>query len=140
MKKTKLIISLILLLATALTFASCGAKKNYTPADVAGTYARQNEGFGGIDKFTITLNEDGTYQYYETVISSFIGMGDYTVDGDTVTIVAEMPGVNGTITHTYKFKANGKTLVYVADGSDNFTYIKLPDGAVFDKMTDEGSK
>ena len=101
---------------------------------------RQNEGFGDIDKFTITLNEDGTYQYYETVISSFFGMGNYEIDGDTVTIVAEMPGVNGTVTHTFKFKANGKTLVYIADGSDNFTYIKLPDGAVFDKMTDEETK
>lgn len=134
MKFSKHIISVVLLLALALAFASCGAKKNYTPADVAGTYERTNENFGGIDKFTITLNEDGTYQYYETMISSFIGMGNYEIDGNIVSMISDLPGLNGTVRRTYKFKADGKTLVYVADGSDNFTYVKLPDGAAFEKL------
>lgn len=137
MKTFKYIISVVLILATVISFASCSAKKDYTPADSAGTYARTNEGFDGLDKFTITLNEDGTYQYYETWVSSFYGIGNYEIDGDTVKIVAELPGMDGTIRHTYKFKANGKTLVYVADGSDNFMYVKLPDGAVFERLEEK---
>ena len=142
MKKIYVFSAFVLLVALALTFVSCGAKE-YTSADVAGTYARANEGFDGLDKFTITLNEDGTYQYYETVISSFIGMGNYTVEGDIVTLIAEFSKYDiakeeffNSVEH-FKFKANGKTLVFIADGSDNFTYVKLTDGAVFDRLKEK---
>lgn len=100
-------------------------------------YVRPNarpDGTYGIDGFSITLYNDGTCQYYETLISSYIGMCRYEIDGDILTITDDgIPGLYGTLTNIYKFKIVGDTLVFLADGSDDFMYIKLPDGAVFEK-------
>ena len=55
---------------------------------VCGTYIRENErdlyGY-----FTISLGTDGTFSYYETLISSYVGMGQYTVEGNIITLVDE---------------------------------------------------
>ncbi|MBR6049961.1 MAG: hypothetical protein IKP68_02010 [Clostridia bacterium] len=100
-------------------------------------YVRPNarpDGTYGIDRFSITLYNDGTCQYYETMISSYIGVGKYTIDGDLLTLTDDnIVTLNGPITKTFKFKIVGDTLVFIADGSDSFTFIKLPDGAVFGK-------
>lgn len=101
-------------------------------------YVRPNErpdGTYGINRFSITLCNDGTCRYYETMISSHIGVGKYTIDGDLLTITDEnIRTVYGDIIKKiYKFKIVGDTLVFIADGSDSFTFIKLPDGAVFEK-------
>lgn len=100
------------------------------------TYRRANDPrFEGVtDYFTITLRDDGECQYYATLISSYIGMCRYEIDGDILTITDDgIPGLYGTLTNIYKFKIVGDTLVFLADGSDDFMYIKLPDGAVFEK-------
>ena len=101
------------------------------------TYFRPNalpDGTYGIDRFSITLYNDGTCQYYETMISSYIGVGKYTIDGDLLTLTGDnIVTLNGPITKTFKFKIVGDTLVFIADGSDSFTFIKRPDGAVFVK-------
>lgn len=101
------------------------------------TYIRPNaspDGTYGINRFSITLCDDGTCQYYETMISSYIGVGKYTIDGDLLTLTDDnIVTLNGPITKTFKFKIVGDTLVFIADGSDSFTFIKLPDGAVFVK-------
>lgn len=101
-------------------------------------YFRPNarpDGTYGIDRFSITLCNDGTCQYYETFISSHIGFCEYTIDGDLLTITDEnIRTVYGDIIKKiYKFRIVGDTLVFIADGSDSFTFIKLPDGAVFGK-------
>lgn len=98
-----------------------------------GTYSRKNA--NGIDSFTITLSEDGTYQYFETAISSHLGHGNYTVEGDTVALVdSNIPGVYGSLTRTYKFKYADDKLVYIEAESDEFMYIDLPDGAEFERV------
>ena len=100
-------------------------------------YFRQNarpDGTYGIDRFSITLYNDGTCQYYETFISSHIGMCRYEIDGDILTITDDgIPGLYGTLTNIYKFKIVGDTLVFLADESNEFMYVKLPDGSVFGK-------
>ena len=53
--------------------------------DVAGkTFVWEKEGAGG--DFTITLNEDGTYEYYVGFLSSYIGSGNWTVEGSELTM------------------------------------------------------
>jgi len=103
------------------------------------TYRRANDPrFEGVtDYFTITLRDDGECQYYATLISSYIGMCRYEIKGDILTITDDsIPGLYGTLTKVYKFKIVGDTLVFLADESNEFMYVKLPDGAVFEKKTD----
>ena len=129
MKKT--IFRAIAMVLLVMVLAACQAPLADSPEDVCGIYARPNA--NGFDSFTITLNSDGTYQYFETMISSHLGFGNYTVEDDIITLVDDqIPGVSGSLTHTYKFKYTDGKLVFLSEESDHFMYINLPDGAEFE--------
>lgn len=105
-------------------------------AGVYGSYVRENE--RDILAFSITLYEDGHYQYYESVISSHIGVGEYTFENGIVTLVDKhIPGISGSSTRTYKFRFEDGKLIFLAEESDDFMYIKLPDGAEFTRVEQE---
>ena len=108
-----------------LTGIACKKTDGSLSTTIAGkTFVWEKEGFGG--DFTITLNADGTYQYYEGFLSSYIGMGTWTVKDGTV-ILTEQGGQ----TSVYRFAVKDGALVYIADGSDNFLYVKTTDGDRF---------
>ena len=88
------------------------------------TFVWEKEGCGG--DFTITLNADGSYQYYEGFLSSYIGLGTWTIENDMV-ILTEQGGQDS----VYRFAIKDGALVYLADGSDNFLYVKASDGDRF---------
>ena len=88
------------------------------------TFVWEKEGCGG--DFTITLNADGTYQYYEGFLSSYIGVGTWTVENDTV-ILTEQGGQDA----VYRFTVKDGALVYAADGSDRFLYVDVQNGDRF---------
>ncbi|MBR4236229.1 MAG: hypothetical protein IKR85_09245 [Clostridia bacterium] len=91
-----------------------------------GTYRYTGEGFGG--DFTITLNPDGTYTYYEGALSSYIGSGRWNVSYMLLYMYEENDlGQNNT------FRIDKDRLIFSKAGSDNFLHVKLPDGAVFEK-------
>lgn len=126
----------VLAIVTALGAGSIHKILFGEPASIYGTYVRENK--NDILPFSITLNEDGSYQYFECGISSHIGMGGYTFKDDTVTLVdGNIPGVNGSLTCTYKFRFENGKLVFLAEESDDFMYIKLPDGAEFTRVEQE---
>ena len=91
------------------------------------TYVWEKEGFGG--DFTITLNEDGTYEYYVGFLSSYIGSGNWTVEGSELTMT-ETTGFDW----VYLFTVEDDTLVFVSEGSSEFTYVKVEDGDRFTRM------
>ena len=92
---------------------------------VAGnTFVRENGGFGG--DFTITLREDGSYEYYEGFLSSYIGMGTWTVE-DGMLILTEQGGYD----FVYRFTVQDGALVYRTAGSSAFIYVKAADGDRF---------
>ena len=104
--------------------AGCGGRVN--PDDLAGrTYVYEKEGAGG--SFTLTLAEDGTFQYYEGELSSRIGAGHWTLEGDTLTLTE---GDNG-YGWVNRFAAARRGLTFLAEGSDNFLYVKVKDGERF---------
>ena len=104
-------------------FYNSGDKRD----DIAGkTYLYDGEGFGG--SFTITLYEDGTFTYYEGMLSSYIGDGTFMLNGDTVVMTDDGPGGYGLVNH---FRRDGDDLVFVEQDSDNFIYIKVKDGEKF---------
>ena len=104
-------------------FYNSGDKRD----DVAGkTYLYEGEGTGG--SFTITLYEDGTFTYYEGMLSSYIGDGTFMLDGDTVVMTDDGPGGYGLVN---RFRRDGDDLVFVEQDSDNFIYVKVKDGEKF---------
>ena len=87
------------------------------------TYVYEKEGVGS--DFTITFNADGTYGYYEGVLSSYKGAGTWKVTDDVI-IMTE--GVSKKVNY---LKIQGSDLVYIEKDSDNFYYIKVKDGEKF---------
>ena len=63
------------------------------------------------------------------MFSSFVGYGSWSLDGDTL-ILTENAGSGGN-PKIFRFKVDGNTLSYIAEGSDNFTYVKVSDGEKF---------
>lgn len=115
---------------SVFVLVACRARE---PGLQYGVYARENA--NGFDSFTIALNEDGTYSYFETMISSHLGIGNYTYEDGIVALVDDqIPGLYGSLTHTCKFRYEDGKLIYLAAESDGFMYINLPDGAQFDRV------
>lgn len=105
------------------------------PARAYGSYYLVND--NDAIRFSVTLKEDGTFRYYEGSFSSHIGMGEYTIQDNIVTLVdAQIPGVNGPLTRTYKFRFEDGKLLFLAEESDSFMYRALPDGAEFVRESD----
>ena len=94
---------------------------------VAGkTYLYEGEGFMG--NFTITLYNDGTFTYYEGMASSYIGIGSWEQNGDSIILNDDGHGGYGLVNH---FRCDGNDLVFVEQDSNNFVYVKVKDGERF---------
>ena len=94
---------------------------------VAGkTFVWEKEGFGG--DFTITLDKDGRYEFYEGFLSSYIGSGNWTVEGGVLTMTEDPE--NG-YPLVFRFTVRDGGLLFVADGSDRFIYTEVEDGDRF---------
>ena len=112
------------LLALVLLCGITIAEETADESDIAGTYQYESEGFGG--DFTITLNADGTYAFYEGSLSSYMGGGTWTRDDDTIHMIEE----NG-FDLKFTFEIQDDALVYSAAGSDAFLYVDVSDGERF---------
>ena len=98
---------------------------------MAGIYRYEGEGFGG--DFTITLFADGSYTFYEGMLSSFTGRGTWDVYGNAVYLTEEEE--TGLLL-SFAFAYADGDLIYFAQGSDDFPYISVPDGGRFVRTTE----
>lgn len=119
----------LLLLVFVLGLVACGQQKALVePEDVCYDYCYEEDGFGG--DFTISVHSDGTFSYYEGMLSSYIGVGTWELEGDILVLSddAEIgyPFVN-------RFRVDGEDLVFLAEDSSNFIYVKVSDGERFVK-------
>ena len=101
--------------------------------DFIGVYTYAGEGFGG--DFTITLEADGAYTFYEGPLSSYIGGGHWYAERREISLSEE----NGFDLRFYFTAADENTLVYEGRYSDEFPSIKVPDGGKFMRKQDEGA-
>ena len=85
------------------------------------SYLYEGEGFGGA--FSITLYENGRFSYYEGFLSSHLGFGTWILEGD-ILILTEGD-------RAFRFLWCEDELHYLADGSHDFIYVRVPDGGVF---------
>lgn len=102
-------------------------------ASIAGTYKFEGEGFGG--DFTITLNADGTYEFYEGPLSSYMGMGTWNACDDVI----HMTEGNAGFALSFTFGVEDNVLIYLSAESDAFPYVALSDGARFIRSNDVNS-
>ena len=84
----------------------------------------ENGGFGG--DFTITLGEDGTFTYYEGFLSSYIGIGAWSLSDGVLTLRE-----NSDYGFVFRFAVTDGALCYLAEGSDRFLYVDVADGERF---------
>ena len=98
-------------------------------AETAKTYVLDAEyswtaSISSIAPFYIILDmESGMFQYYENPVSSYFGIGVFTLDGDILTM-DDSYRVN-------RFRVEDERLIWIEEGSDNFWFVKLADGAAF---------
>lgn len=75
---------------------------------------------------SITIEEDGRFQFSFSVISSYIGTGTYVQDGDLLVLHTD----DGKYHYAFQLADDG--LVFDADSSSDFLgHADIPDGAVF---------
>lgn len=76
--------------------------------------------------------KDGTFSYYEGMLSSHIGLGNWTVKDGILTLTEKYGNKR-----TYRFSAAAGALVFIGEGSDRFVYVSVMDG---DKFIKDNSK
>ena len=114
MKKIILIAAAILLCAAAL--CSCHDIKIY------GTYTFRD----GDAWSEVTLHEDGSFEFMFSPISSYLGIGEFTVQNDTLTLKTS----DGQYHYVFRITDNG--IVFDADASsDTLWFGEFADGALF---------
>lgn len=138
MMKRRLVSALLLLLV--LLAAGCSSQPAAVTADDLAdqVYLYEKEGFGS--DFYITLNADGSFEFYEGGLSSYIGTGTWELDGNAVTLTTydEM--------YVNHFTVEDGALVYQSADSTGFMYLTVSDGEKFlpsgptagSSVTDEG--
>lgn len=126
MKRYFAILSALMLFVLFITGCT-EQKREKSVADKIYTYA--GEAFSGIESdyaFTITINDDGTYSYYESLLSSYIGTGEWSVSAEVLTLSDD----TGVEIINY-FLIDGDDLVFIEENSANFIYVKVKDGERF---------
>ena len=102
-------------------------EKIYTKDDVINDYICEQIGFGGM--FTLTVSEDGTFYYYEGLLSSYFGTGKWQYENNKLTLLDEGTGK----IRKAVFRYEDGDLLYCQQESDEypFTYVELTDGTGF---------
>lgn len=102
-------------------------EKIYTKDDVINDYICEQIGFGGM--FTLTVSEDGTFYYYEGLLSSYFGTGKWQFEDNKLTLLDEGTGK----IRKAVFRYEDGDLLYCQQESDEypFTYVELTDGTGF---------
>ena len=101
-------------------------------SDISGRYVLTspvNIDLGG--DFAIILRPDGTMQYSEGYASSVIGEGHWDLGEDKLTVREVREDTRRE--RTFFFDVSDGKLLFDAERSGRFTYVRLQDGAVFEK-------
>ncbi|MBQ2782578.1 MAG: hypothetical protein IJE94_05270 [Oscillospiraceae bacterium] len=98
------------------------------PKDTIGGKVYTYEKSGVLGNFTISLFEDGTFHYTEGMASSYLATGKWTEKGNILTLTDDE---NLGYKLVNRFRKDGDTLYFIAEGSSNFLYVTVQDGERF---------
>ena len=127
MKRKRLMLAFFALFASVLLLQGCSSDSYINVAGKTYTYTVEPESGLDFDRFQIKLNSDGTFTYYECMFSSYLGFGNWSVEGDVLTLTDD----NEYHPRENSFRIDGDDLIFIENGSDNFLYIKVADGERF---------
>ena len=128
-------LAIVLTLIIVLGIIGCSNHKLLTKDDIVDkVYVYEKEGAGG--DFTIEIKADGTFNYYEGVLSSHIGMGEWSYSDGMLTLFEKTSRLNEAyeleeVINSYSFSVEKDTLIFVDKGLGNFRYVKVKDGEKF---------
>ncbi len=151
----KKVVAFVMVLTLFISMSACNGARDdnkqsqtqenqqasYIPIDdiVDKVYVYEKEGCGG--DFTIEIKSDGTFTYYEGMLSSHMGNGEWSYSEGMLTLFEKMYRFNESydgmeqVTHSYSFLVGKDTLIFVDKGLDkglgNFLYVKVKDGEKF---------
>lgn len=97
-------------------------------------FVRDAGGFGG--DFTITLRQDGGFEYYEGLLSSYIGSGTWTQEDGVICLTDRVLQDSAGIRSHY-FTLEDGDLIFRAEGSAAFMYLDVENGERFSRRGDE---
>jgi hypothetical protein len=115
-------ILLLLIFLALLCAAACGRGES----DLAGHYRAEGGGEAAL-RPSFSLNQDGTFSYSPSMISSYMGVGRYTAERDRVTLVFS-EGQEAAV-----FSVTDDGLLFEADASSENVLGDVEDGTVFVK-------
>lgn len=120
----RIVVGALALVVIALS-ASCSNSDTRICKEISDkVFVWEREGFGG--DFSIRLNGDGTYTYYEGILSSYLAFGDWTVkDGILTMNEATWPDTR------FRFEVKDGELIFVSEGSSEFIYAAVENGDRF---------
>ena len=127
--------AIVLVLTIALGIIGCSNHKLLTIDDIVDkVYVYEKEGAGG--DFTIEIKADGTFVYYEGMLSSHIGLGQWSYADGMLTLTEKTYRFNAEYKMEeaivlYSFSVEKDALIFVDKDSDNFRYVKVKDGEKF---------
>ena len=130
----KRFITLGLILILVMTLIGCNNNTTQTNTALLGeVYIYEKGGFGGFegDNFVISIRNDGTWTYTEGMASSHLADPEkcsWTLEDGILALTEKR--YNDVEMVNY-FRVEGDSLVYQAEGSDNFIYTKVEDGDKF---------
>lgn len=120
-----------ILAACFLTEKNDDAKSENIAMTVAGkAYVRETDGQYG--SFTITIAENGTFSYSESMNSSHLGHGNWEVKDRKLYLYDK----GRSEIMTFVFKVESDALVFLAKESDAFIYTDVENGERFDYYKD----
>lgn len=131
----KKVLAIMLVLTIAFGVTGCSNHKEMTKDDIVDKiYTYEKDGCGG--DFTIQIKADGTFAYYEGMLSSHIGIGEWSYSDGILTLFEKTSRfITGTeieeVMLSYKFSVEKDTLIFADKDSDNFRYVKVKDGEKF---------
>lgn len=99
-----------------------------TPENAQKTEMYVTEAENSLERSTICLMNNGRFTMYFSPLSSYFGMGEYVIEDDILTLIAD------DYDYRYVFKKTGNKLIYDEGASNGPAhYSKLYDGMVFYK-------
>ena len=132
----KKILAIMLVLTITFVSIGCSGQNEISKDDIVDkVYIYEKDGFGS--GFTLRINPDGTFNYYEGALSSYIGMGEWSYSNGMLTLIEKSSRFNGTSNKTeevilsYNFSVEQDTLIFVYEGSDDFRFVEVKDGEKF---------
>ena len=144
--KRKILLLALTLVMVLGTLTACGGASSTTVKVIEIELTQEQYAFGvdkdqpelleDVNEFIAKIKADGTFAYYEGMLSSHIGIGEWSYSDGTLTLFEKTSRFKDAyemeeVIYSYSFSVKKDTLIFEDKGSGNFRYVKVKDGEKF---------